>query len=120
MRRRRNSWSCRAKKSENEGGHEAFNHQPGVRDIRIRNPGAGIKQQPKRHAKNTKQRASWKENSERFFAAHAEKLRPRVLVDLMRHLTLRTFRSRFDRRQLSYPVCVPTRRVAGPRRRLRA
>jgi hypothetical protein len=82
MRCRRDSWTGRSEKSKDEGCHESLNHQPRMRNVRIWNSNAEIKEQPERYAKYSKQRASRKENPKRFFATHPQELSRCAIFDL--------------------------------------
>jgi hypothetical protein len=64
MRRRRQSWSGGAEESENERGYEAFDHQPGVTDVWIRDADAQVVKNPEGNTEDPERQTGGKRKSE--------------------------------------------------------
>jgi hypothetical protein len=79
MRRGGESRSGGPEKAEYERRHQAFNHQPGVRHVRIRDRGAKIVEHPERYSEEPEQGAGRKENPEGLLANLRERAGPSAL-----------------------------------------
>src|SRR6187399_734982 len=77
MARGRDARPSRPKKTYDERSHEAFDHEPRVRDCRVLDDNPAVIERPKQNAQKSEDGAERKEQSKRFLAAIDRRLRRR-------------------------------------------